>query len=63
MISIYIHLLNKKTQFLWKSEHEETFQKIEKTIMNLPTMKALIKRRLFRVYLAATSSVIRALLT
>ena len=56
-------LLKKGVEFVWRTEQQEAFQKIQQIMNHLPTLQAPVRGRPLLLYLASNSQAIRALLT
>ena len=56
-------LLKKGVEFVWRTEQQEAFQKIQQIMNHLPTLQAPVCGRPMLLYLASNSQAIRALLT
>ena len=62
IIRAFAQLLRKWKKFVWTKEYEETYQRVQQLVTNLPTIKASVPSIPLKLYLAATSTIVRALL-
>ncbi|CAL2277969.1 unnamed protein product [Prunus armeniaca] len=61
-MSVFTPLLKKGKPYKWSKECQEAYQQVQQIITKLPTMRAPISRLPLKLYLAATSTAVGALL-
>ena len=60
--SAFTKILKKGQSFKWGEVQQTTFRKLQQIMMNLPMVQAPVRRKPLLLYLASSSSAIRALI-